>query len=106
MIDKAISFGAPNLITGSAPSLRKGVEAAPHESKSAGFVDLIKGGIEKTNEAVTDFEKISEQFAAGEKVNIHELMIKGEQASISFQLMLSMRSKVIDAYQEVMRMQV
>ena len=102
-------FSAITQAGGPFEGARQGVEKSlGHESEAGfgGFSEMIKGGIEKTNGAINDFEKISNQFAQGEKINIHELMIKGEQATMSFQLMLSMRNKVVEAYQEVMRMPV
>lgn len=70
------------------------------------FGELMTEGVGKVNQALTDYEKISKQFAQGEKVNVHEMMIKGEQADMGLRLMMSLRNKVLEAYQEVMRMSV
>jgi len=43
---------------------------------------------------------------AGESKNLHETMIAMEKADISFRLMMGVRNKIIEAYQEIMRMQV
>lgn len=74
--------------------------------KPADFGSLVSSGVDKVNRAVSEFETMSERFAGGERVNLHELMVKGEQADMSLRLMLSVRNKVVEAYQEVMRLQV
>ncbi len=43
---------------------------------------------------------------AGEEIPLHRVMIAAEEASVSFQLMVEVRNKLLDAYQELMRMQV
>ena len=43
---------------------------------------------------------------SGQGVPLHEAMIAGEEASLSFQLMVEVRNKLLESYQELMRMQV
>lgn len=74
--------------------------------KTKGFGELVSEGISKVNGAVKDFEAVSNKFSHGERVNIHEMMMKGEQADMSLRLMLSLRNKVVEAYQDVMRLTV
>lgn len=50
-------------------------------------------------------EKISAMMA-GENVPLHQAMIAMEEASVSFQLMVEVRNKLLESYQELMRMQV
>jgi flagellar hook-basal body complex protein FliE len=45
-------------------------------------------------------------LAKGEPIDVHEVMINTEQASLGFSMALQVRNKLIDAYQEVMRMSV
>ena len=46
------------------------------------------------------------KLATGQPVDIHEVMLNTEQASLGFSMALQVRNKLIDAYQEVMRMSV
>jgi flagellar hook-basal body complex protein FliE len=46
------------------------------------------------------------KLLAGENVPLHQTMIAIEEASVSFQLMVEVRNKLLDSYQEIMRMQV
>ena len=45
------------------------------------------------------------QFATGQATDLHDVMIKTEQANLTFQLGVQVRNKLVDAYQEIMRMQ-
>ncbi|MBI9044057.1 MAG: flagellar hook-basal body complex protein FliE [Anaerolineaceae bacterium] len=47
-----------------------------------------------------------ESLAAGEDVELHEIMIAAEQTDVNFRVALSIRDKLVEAYKEVMRMQV
>lgn len=47
-----------------------------------------------------------ESFIAGEHGNLHEVMASVEEAQLSFQLMMEIRNKLMESYQELMRMQV
>jgi flagellar hook-basal body complex protein FliE len=73
---------------------------------SGDFADLIKKSIESVNARQVESDKAAEGLASGQNSNIHEVMIKMEEAEISLRLMVQMRNKVVDAYQEIMRMQV
>jgi flagellar hook-basal body complex protein FliE len=46
------------------------------------------------------------QLATGAPIDIHEVMLNTEQASMGFSLALQVRNKLVDAYQEIMRMSV
>lgn len=43
---------------------------------------------------------------SGQNVSLHQAMISMEEASVSFQLMVEVRNKLLESYQELMRMQV
>jgi flagellar hook-basal body complex protein FliE len=43
-------------------------------------------------------------MVAGEPVDLHEVMISSEEAGIAFDLMMEIRNKLLDAYQEIQRM--
>ena len=76
--------------------------SSPAEGAGKFFSELVS----KVNELQTQSDKAIQGLASGENKNLHEVMISMEKASISFQFMSSVRNKALDAYQEVMRMQV
>ena len=71
-----------------------------------GFSDLLKNAVESVNTMQYEAMRLEDAVAKGENVNIHQAVIAGEKAGLSFKLLMQVRNKVIDAYQEVMRMQV
>lgn len=62
--------------------------------------------VSKVNDIQVQSDKSIQGLASGENKNLHEVMIEVEKASISFQFMSQVRNKALEAYQEVMRMQV
>ncbi|KYH29739.1 MULTISPECIES: flagellar hook-basal body complex protein FliE [Clostridium] len=76
------------------------------ENASLSFVETLKNKLEEVNEKQLEAEKTTEQFIKGEDVDVHEVMIKTEEAKLSLQLAVQVRNKLLEAYQEINRMQV
>ena len=70
------------------------------------FSTVLKDSMNKVNELQQGADKAIEGLAKGEVENIHETMIAIEKANISFSLMVQVRNKLVQAYEEVMRTQV
>ena len=70
------------------------------------FVQHMKEGIEAVNKTQIESDKMAVDLSTGNKQNIHEAMLASSHAELKFNLMVKLRNKVLDAYQEVMRMQV
>ncbi len=70
------------------------------------FRNAFTFAIDQVNEAQSVASNQVESFIAGEQENLHEVMIKLNQAKTSFQLMVEVRNKMMEAYQELFRMQV
>ena len=70
------------------------------------FADALKDSINKVAQLQKEASTESEKLAKMESQDIHTAMIAMEKADISFQLMMQIRNKIIDAYAEIMRMQV
>ncbi|QQR81117.1 MAG: flagellar hook-basal body complex protein FliE [Deltaproteobacteria bacterium] len=78
-----------------------------NSKKQSGFAEMVSQGIQSVNHEMNEATKVSESFMMGEKkYDIHEVMISLEKADLSFRYMAQVRNKVLDAYNEVMRMQV
>lgn len=71
-----------------------------------GFGELLRGAIEAVNHMQHESGRLEDAVAKGENMNIHQAIIAGEKAGLSFRLMMQMRNKLLEAYQEVLRMQV
>ena len=62
--------------------------------------------VSKTNELQAQSDSAIQGLATGESKGLHEVMIAMEKSSVAFQFLGQVRNKAIDAYNEVMRMQV
>ena len=76
------------------------------EVEDKSFSDMLKTSLSEVNQIQKDADLAIQKLAAGDEKDIHQTMIALEKAEISFKLMMQVRNKIIEAYQEVMRMQV
>jgi len=80
-------------------------KATPYEAQKS-FSSFLKESIEKVNESQIESDQLTEKLALGQDVDLHQVMIASQKASVTMQLTLEVRNKAIEAYQEMMRMQV
>ncbi|MDX8392645.1 MAG: flagellar hook-basal body complex protein FliE [Mariprofundaceae bacterium] len=85
---------------------RPGNDSKTIGTSSGQFGALIKQYVEQTNSQQHVAGTAAIELATGKNHNVSETMIALQKADVSFQLMLSVRNKLVDAYREVMRMQV
>jgi flagellar hook-basal body complex protein FliE len=84
----------------------KGGDAAPvEEGNAASFASVLKSKLTDLNAQQTDAGKASEDMATGRVDDVAQTMLRIEQANVSLQMATQVRNKVIEAYQEVLRMQ-
>lgn len=72
----------------------------------ASFGDTLKDAMDRVDGAQKEAEGKIEAYVAGEEENLHEVMISMNQAKLHFQLMTETRNKLLETYQELMRMPV
>lgn len=70
------------------------------------FGDTLKHFIADVNSLQAQAGKAVQDFSSGEPVEVHDVMIAAEKARTSFDLLLEVRNKTIDAYRELMRIPV
>ncbi|MBX9604505.1 MAG: flagellar hook-basal body complex protein FliE [Bryobacteraceae bacterium] len=70
------------------------------------FASALETAIARVEAFRADSKAATERFLAGEEQDLHRLVIAGQKAELSFELLMEVRNKVVQAYQEVMRMQV
>ncbi len=76
------------------------------EGEGTSFADTLKDAVGRVDGAQKEADNQIEAFVAGEQDNLHEVMISMNSARVTFQLMAEVRNKMLDTYQELMRMQV
>ena len=70
------------------------------------FSSLLNDAIDKVNQLQIESDEYKKLLVTGDVDNLHDVTIAAEKANISLQLTLSIRNKVIEAYREIMRMQI
>ena len=78
----------------------------PSAKSGPGFSEMLKNAVAETNKVQLEADQAMEKLHTGEAENLHEVMVTMEKADISMRVLVQMRNKVVDAYQEIMRMQV
>jgi len=80
--------------------------AKPTVELGKSFSDMLSDAISKVGELEKDSQTKQLAFANGENIELHEVVIAMEKASIAMELAMTLRNKVMDAYQEIIRMNV
>ncbi|MCB0355629.1 MAG: flagellar hook-basal body complex protein FliE [Bdellovibrionales bacterium] len=80
-------------------------EAATNEGGPS-FAETLKKAVNEVNTLQKTADMKMQQLATGESKNIPDVMIAAEKADVALKLMVKVRNKIIDAYQEIMKMQV
>jgi len=68
------------------------------------FKDTLTDSLKTVNEMQSEKTTMIEEFASGKKQNVHELMITMQKAGLAMQMTGAVRSKLMQSYQEIMRM--
>lgn len=91
-------FIAPNAIA----SLEPLANAAPAQS----FSNMVSQGLAQVNEQLQTSQADLQALATGDVQNLHQVMIRMEESRLSFQLMLQVRNRLLESYQDIMKMQI
>jgi flagellar hook-basal body complex protein FliE len=75
------------------------------DKKEVSFIDTLKEKLNEVNDKQIEAENVTEQFVKGEGSDIHEVMLATEEAKMSLELAVQIRNKIVEAYQEITRMQ-
>ncbi|MDZ7337813.1 MAG: flagellar hook-basal body complex protein FliE [candidate division KSB1 bacterium] len=93
-----------NLSSGSQPqSERIGV---PQSGEVPSFGQIINKYLDETNQMQLKAGEAVRQMASGQIEDIHEVMIAVEKSRVSLELVIEIRNRLLEAYRELMRMQV
>lgn len=93
----AAPYDGPEAAPGAAP-------AASSESGGA-FARWFAQQVGEVNGKIAESDRQLQALASGEAQNLHQVMISLEDARLSFQLLAQVRNRVLEAYQDIMRMQ-
>ena len=76
------------------------------KTKQKDFGDTISDFLKAVNESQNASAQKVSDVIQGKSENLHEAMIMLEESKLSFQLMLEIRNKLLESYQELERMQI
>lgn len=77
-----------------------------NNKENTNFGEFVSNALKKVNTLQKEDENLKKMLSIGEVDNIHSAMIASEKADLALQLTLNIRNKVVDAYKEIMRMQI
>jgi flagellar hook-basal body complex protein FliE len=78
----------------------------PSGTGSSSFSNLLGNFVHEVSDKQAAANESVNGLLSGKNVSLHQTMISVEEASVSFQLMVEVRNRLLDSYQELMRMQV
>ena len=78
----------------------------PVAAPAGQFGDMVNQGLAGVNQQLLVSQTDLQQLAAGDVQNLHQVMIRLEESRLSFQLLLQVRNRLLEAYQDVMKRQV
>ena len=88
------------------PEIKQQETTVVKKDDSISFGDTIGNFLDAVNTAQVDAKDNVAEIVTGESENLHEAMAKVEEAKLSFELMLEIRNKLLQSFQEIQRMQV
>ena len=72
----------------------------------AGFGSMVVQGLEQVNRQLVTSQVDLQQLAMGQVENLHQVMIRLEETRLSFQLAMQVRNRLLESYQDLMKMPV
>lgn len=87
-------------------SVLNGILSPGSRTPTKSFGETLKESIAQVNDLQKTAEEAAQNLALGKEKDIAHTLIAIEKANVSFQLMMQVRNKILEAYQEVMRMAV
>ena len=96
-----------NLKTALDPGFGKiGSQLAPSDPQGPSFAKALSESIEQVNTLQQEADQAIEKLSTGESNNVHGAMLAVGKADLAFRMTMQVRNKIVEAYQEVMRMQI
>lgn len=76
------------------------------EKSGESFADMLVRAVGSVDETMKESDQNVQDFVAGKTDSVHDVMISMQRAQLSFQMMVEVRNKAIEAYNEISRMQI
>ena len=99
-------LGLINTTGGIDPRMNRAPVSAPNSGGGPSFKDVLMENIEQVNKLQQDAEAAIEDLAAGRRDDLANVMIAKQKADLAFKMLLQVRNKLQDAYDEVKQLRV
>jgi flagellar hook-basal body complex protein FliE len=87
------------------PEASFGISAGPATSGISAFAHLLQNGVGHVNQKLVDAEALSKSFALDDSVPLQQVTFALQEARLSLEFMLQVRTRLVDAYQQFAQMQ-
>jgi flagellar hook-basal body complex protein FliE len=101
----AMNVSLDNRVSNLNPNSIQTQPSTPYEAQKS-FASVLKNSIEELNHLQAESDQLTNKMINGEDVELHDVMIASQKASVTLQLGLEVRNKAVEAYQEMMRMSI
>jgi len=105
-VDTIVSAAAAPVL----PAVETVAKTAEQQMNAAGqsgqFMEMVTKGLGEVNQQLMATQTGLQQLAVGDVQNLHQVMIQMEEARMSFQLLVQVRNRVLETYQDLMKMSV
>lgn len=81
-------------------------DASNASGDNLSFIDTLKEKLNDVNDKQIQSDQTTEAFIKGDDVDVHQVMLSAAEAKMSLQMAVQVRNKLVDAYQELNKMQV
>lgn len=97
-----------SLLTPQALELQQNLSSVPAKkpTDSPSFGELLQRQLEQVNQLQKEADRLTKELLTGEVEHLHQVTVAAEQAGLALQLTVQIRNKLIEAYQEISRMQI
>ncbi|HHW15642.1 MAG TPA: flagellar hook-basal body complex protein FliE [Firmicutes bacterium] len=97
---------APGGASGAGPVSSAGNEAKTPATEGPSFGEVLRQALGQVNSALQEGDAAAIRLATGEAPNLHEVVLATERANLALQFTMAIRNKLLEAYNELMRMPV
>ena len=92
-------------VAGAIPSL-PAAKPAPTEGAGGGFGDMVAKALQNVQASHTTTDGLAQAAATGNATDVHDYMIAATQANLATELTVAVRNKAVEAFNDIMRMQI
>ncbi|MHB1419351.1 MAG: flagellar hook-basal body complex protein FliE [Bacillota bacterium] len=95
-----------SLLTPQPLQLAGSLEKSQNIEQGKSFGEQLRTAINQVNDLQIQADEVTNKYMAGDIQDLHQVMLATEEANLALQLTVSIRNKIIEAYQEISRMQI